>query len=671
MNFPFFSNKKNKEYYLGIFLKETQGIVMIFLKENNHLELVDREKFNYTNSWENLTNDVDEALYKLEKNLDLEIKKTIMFVYSHLVDPKLGDIKPVYLQKIKHLIKALDLQPMGYIECFEAMSFYLQKEVQSSLTAILIEIDKTQVGLFTYKGGKLESKNILGRTDDIISDLVEGFEEVKKKTLLPARIILYDSGNLDDTATKILSHRWSSDFFVQIPKVDILSEDEVVNGLMNIFSEQINSEIQGKNEESPSRENFGFLINDDIGEKTPTPPEDKKTLDTSKKKNIFNELTQKIMAIAPMKNKTKFKIDFSGRMFTVAGVLIIALGLFVNEYFFHKVQLTVYLPTQTLEKKLLLDIDYRLASTSADFSESSNTTGKLDVGEKARGSLTIHNFDDKEKIFPKGTVLKTSKFEFILDTEVKVASSSLTTDGSAKLPGKSTGTVIAAQIGPESNLSKSQRFTFDGLAAATYFAVNDSALSGGSKKQIQTVSKKDQENLKTLILNKAKNKVPTIEILPEEVVASTISETEFIKTLFSKEVGEESSKLTLQATVSTTQYLYNKKLFTDKIILSLKPEIKSDYSLARENVLYVVNKITKDDRSLTVDAKINAKATIKISTDEIKKSLIGKHQSEVKEILKSQYKIEGYNITINEPIPIFKNFLPLFLKNIELKNSSL
>ena len=213
MKIPFFSNKAHKEFYLGIFLKEDQGIAMIFLKENGRLELVDREKFTYTNGWENLTNDVDEALYKLEKNLEVEIKKTIIFVYSHLVDEKIGDIKPVYLQKIKQLIKALDLKPMGYIECFEAISFYLQKEDQISLTAILIEIDKTQVGIFTYKGGKIDSKKILSRTDNIIADLTEGFEEIKKKSnILPARIILYDSGNLDDTATKILSHRWNSDF---------------------------------------------------------------------------------------------------------------------------------------------------------------------------------------------------------------------------------------------------------------------------------------------------------------------------------------------------------------------------------------------------------------------------------------------------------------------------
>src|SRR3989338_10311354 len=270
MRIPFFSKKEQKEFYLGIFLKEDQGVLMIFLKESDRLELVDREKFTYTNGWENLTDDIDEALYKLEKNLESEIKKTIVFVYSHLVDEKIGDIKPVYLQKIKQLVKALELQAMGYVECFESISFYLEKNEQISLTAILIEIDKTQLGIFVYKGGKIDSRKILARTDDIISDLSEGFEGIKKKTILPARIILYDSGNLDDTATKILSHRWSSDFFVQIPKVDILSEDEVINGLMGIFGEQIKNQIQVKkedNKEREKRETLGFFLNIDVGEK--------------------------------------------------------------------------------------------------------------------------------------------------------------------------------------------------------------------------------------------------------------------------------------------------------------------------------------------------------------------------------------------------------------------
>jgi len=691
MKIPFFSNIKHKESYLGIFLKEDRGIIMIFFKKNGRLELIDQEKFTYTNSWENLTNDVDEALYKLEKNLEVEIKKTIIFVYSHLVDEKINNIKPVYLQKIKQLIKALDLEPMGYIECFEAISFYLQKKDQISLTAILIEIDETQVGIFIYKGGKIESKKILGRTNNIIADLTEGFEEIKKKpNILPARIILYDSGNLDDTAVKILSHRWSNDFFIQIPKVDILPEDEVIISLMNIFGEQIKNEASVEIEENQKsffakassyvkttedkskdkKENFGFVIDKDVGETALS--QNSNILPKINWKNKVKEFTSKLLTIFQIKNnQNNFRINFSGKIFMTIGILIISFGLFTNEYFFHQAQLTIYLPTQNLEKNVKIELNYRTSSSSANFSETTNTTGKQEIGDRARGSVTIHNFDDKEKIFTKGSVLLSSKLEFLLDTDVKIASSSLTTDGSAKLPGKNNGAVTAGQIGPESNLSKGQRFTFDGLSSTTYFAVNESAFSGGSKKQIQTVSKKDQEDLKMIIINKAKKEIPSIKVLPDEAIASSLSEVKFNKLIFSKEVGEESSKLTLQGTVNTTQYLYNKKLFIDKVLVLLKPEVKSEYQLEKENVSYTINKIIKEDKSLTVDAKIKAKAVIKISVEEIKKSLLGKNESKIKEILKNKYKIDGYNININEPLPIFKNYLPFFLKNINLKDSTL
>jgi len=654
MNIPFFSNKKQKEFYLGIFLKESQGIVMIFLKENGRLELVDREKFTYTNGWENLTNDVDEALYKLEKNLDLEIKKTIIFVYSHLVDEKIGDIKQVYLQKIKQLIKSLDLRPMGYIECFEAISFYLQKEDKGSLTAILIEIDKTQVGIFTYIGGKIESKKILGRTDNIIADLTEGFEEIKKKShILPARIILYDSGNLDDTATKILSHRWSGDFFIQIPKVDILSEDEVTNGLMNIFGEQIkDEEVQPMDKE----ENFGFMINEDIGEKVLD--QDIRILPKTNWVSKFKEI------------RSNFKVNFSGKIFIIIGILIIALGLFANEYFFHRAELTIYLPTQDLQKNVKLELDYRTSSSSANFSETTNTSGKQEVGNKARGQVTIYNsnLSSAETLSKGALIVSPNNLKYALESEVNVASA--TGDASSSQPSTSKVSVIAAEIGEAYNLAASTKFTIDGKSK-NLLAKNDSALTGGSKKQIQTVSKKDREDLKTVIINKAKKEIPSIKVLPNEAIASSLSEVDFNKINFSKEVGEESSKLTLQATVDTTQYLYNKNLFIDKVLVLLNPEVKNDYKLEKENISYALNKIIKEDNFLTVDAKIKAKAVIKISSEEIKKSLLGKNESKIKEILKSQYKIDGYNLNINEPLPVFKNYLPFFLKNIILKNSSL
>ncbi|MBI5123146.1 hypothetical protein HZA75_04790 [Candidatus Roizmanbacteria bacterium] len=670
MHFPFFSKKEQKEFYLGIFLKEDQGVLMTFLKENGRLELVDREKFTYTNGWENLTDDVDEALYKLEKNLEVEIKKTIVFVYSHLMDEKIGDIKPVYLQKIKQLVKALELQAMGYVECFEAISFYLEKNEQISLTAILIEIDKTQLGIFVYKGGKIDSKKILARTDDIISDLSEGFEEIKKKTILPARIILYDSGNLDDTATKILSHRWSSDYFVQIPKVDILSEDEVINGLMGIFGEQIKNQIQVKredNKEREKRETLGFFLNEDVGEKPiveENRPRDHRPL--AEKSQPWVSWKNKLIAFLPKKNST----NFSGKIFPIIGALIIIVSFFINEYFFHRAELTVYLPTQKLEKTAKIEIDYRMSSASADFSETINTTGKQEVGDKARGQVTIYNsnLSSAETLAQKTLIVSPNNLKFVLESEVKIASA--TGDASSSQPATAKVSVVAETIGEEYNQTANTKFTIEGKSK-NLLAKNDSALSGGSKKQIQTVAKKDQENLKEIILNKAKKEIPSIKVSPNETVVSSLSRVDFNKTDFSKELGEESNKLSLKATVAATHFLYDKNSFIDKALALLKPEVKKEYQLEKENISYTINKIDKKDNQLIVNAKIKAKAVIKVSGTEIKKSVLGKNESKLKEILKSQYKIDGYNLIIKEPLPLLKNYLPFFLQNINLKNSSL
>ncbi len=663
MKIPFFSKKEQKEFYLGIFLKEDQGVLMTFLKtEEGELELVDREKFIYTNGWENLTDDVDDTLYKLEKNLDKEIKKTIVFVYSHLIDEKIGDIKPVYLQKIKQLIKTLELQAMGYIECFEAIGFYLEKNEQISLTAILIEIDKTHVGIFVYKGGKIESKKILARSNDIIADLSEGFEEVKKKTILPARIVLYDSGNLDDTATKILSHRWSSDYFVQIPKVDILSEDEVISGLMGIFGQQIKNPVQvskDDNKEKEKREALGFFLNTDVGEKP--------IIIKEKKENKFQEVRNKLMFLLQIK---KNSFNFSGKIFPVIGIIIILTGFFINEYIFHQAQLTVYLPTQKLEKTVTIDIGYKVSSASADFSETTNTTGRQEIGNKARGEVTIYNsnLSSAEILAQKTVIAAPNNQKFVLESEVKIASA--TGDASSVQPATAKVSVVAAEIGEEYNASANTKFAIEGKSK-NLLAKNEAALTGGSKRQIQTVAKKDQEDLLGIILNKAKKEIPSIKVSSGEIAAQSLSTVDFSKTDFSKEIGEESNKISLKATVSTTNFLYDKNIFTSKVLVLLKPELKKDYQLQKENISYTVNKIDKKDNRLIIDAKIKAKAVVKVSDMAIKKSVLGKNQSELKEILKSQYKIDGYNIVIKESLPILKNYLPFFLQNINLKNSSL
>lgn len=671
MKLPFFSNNsKSSDTYFGLFLKEEEGVALLLTIDQGKVVIKNKERFSYTNGWENIIEDVDEVLYKLEKNKSGQISKTIFFIYSHFIDDQTKDIKKPYLTKIKEMVKNLELEAMGYIECFEAVTYYLEKKEEAPLTGVLLELDKKQLSIFVYKGGKLTYKKSLARTDNILDDFNASIGEIKGKAMLPSKIILYDSDNIDETAAKIVGHRWSEDHFVQIPKIEILKDDEVIQGLVGVFSGQVKGkETNIIEQKTMSEDSFGFVVGQDVSQ-TKEVVKDEKALNDNKGLKILPTLPKFPKVSFPKIPKINFGF-LKGRTAIVLGLIIIILALFLNEYFFHKAKLTIFLPYQPINKSIQEEVVYSTSSSSAVFSDSIATTGKKDIGDKAKGSVNVHNFDDKEKIFSKGTVLQVSNLKFILDGDVKVASSSLAADGSAKLPGKTGGTITAVDIGPESNLSKGQRFSIDDLSTSEYFAINDSALTGGSRKVIRTVSKADQDKLEQKVLNKAKKQEDNPKFSKNETVISDLSLTEITKSDYSKEVGEEADKVTLTATTETTFFAYNKDNLIKKILDDLNNDVKQGFSLNKENLNYKLVKVEKKEENILMKIEIKSKAVRKFDTNTAFNKIIGKNKNDMEKTLRSEFSIQGYDLVNNEPIFLLKNILPFFKKNIELKISSL
>lgn len=55
MKLPFFLNQSaKKDVYLGLFLKEEEGIALVMINEQGMLVIKEKENFKYTNGWENL-----------------------------------------------------------------------------------------------------------------------------------------------------------------------------------------------------------------------------------------------------------------------------------------------------------------------------------------------------------------------------------------------------------------------------------------------------------------------------------------------------------------------------------------------------------------------------------------------------------------------------------------
>lgn len=687
MKIPFFKRPGSKsKKYLVLFLKETEGAGFVIDERAGKYFIVEKEKFTYSNGWDNLVEDVDEMIFRLENKLKIQLDETMFLIYSHLIDEKTKEIKKIYLGRIKEIVKNLELKALGYVECFEAVANFLERKEELPLTAILVELDKSNLGVFIYKGGRVSYSKILPRSGNLSEDLMVSFNELKGKFLLPSRIILYNSKDLDDESTRILSYKWSDDLFIQLPRVEIIKEEEVFEGLVRVFEEQLNKRevnIQ-PSKDFAQKEVLGFIVGGDVTERTShLPPPKENPLPPEKK---FNPPSQNnfLTKIKGSFGKIRLPMNFfSKRLSILIGVVIIVLAIFLNEYFFHKSKLTIFVPAKAIDKSLEVKgylgsiteedgLPISIATFSADFSESKATTGKREIGEKARGEVTVHNFDDREKTFSKGASLEANGLSFILDDEVKVASSSLTSDGSAKLPGKSKVKITASVIGPESNLGKSTRFKVEDLSTSLCFAINDNALAGGTKKEVRTVAKKDIDDLKSIVLDKSKKQNQTAKKLPPgNKFIEDLTETKLADLKFSKELGEEADSVKLQTSAKTTAYYYSEKKLTEDIVNLLKKNLQSGFKIEKEKLTYKITDVEENDEEIILSLDVKAKEVRDIVYEDALKKIFGKSENDLKKILKDSYGVDGYELSIQQPLPIFKDKLPLFEKNIDFKISSL
>ena len=237
---PFTLFKKSSKGYIGLLLRETDGIIM-YLEVNpatGSLEKIDSEKFALTSRWDHLADDVDDALYKLEVRTKKTFDDIIFFVYSHLVEPDTHEIKKLHLASIKNLVKSMELKPLGFIEVYEAYLKYMLSRDRQPLTSVVVESDDTVLTVFTYQSGALVSQISANRKKSFTSDLSEALAAVKETVELPPSIILLPSKDGQEGAD-LVEYSWDEKLFGHQPSILVVTEDEMVNSLITTFSAQI------------------------------------------------------------------------------------------------------------------------------------------------------------------------------------------------------------------------------------------------------------------------------------------------------------------------------------------------------------------------------------------------------------------------------------------------
>ena len=353
------------------------------------------------------------------------------------------------------------------------------------------------------------------------------------------------------------------------------------------------------------------------------------------------------------------------------GLFLIIIAFFGIEYFFHKTEVILTLPSQSIEDTLSIDdIDPEISTKSASFETSKKTTGKKEIGESAKGEVTIHNFDSNEAEFSGGIKLTAENLTFILDTDTKVASASLTSDKKAKIPGQTKAKVTADNIGSEYNLEANKTFKISDLPESDYFAINESAISGGTKKEVKTVSEEDIASLEEDITEKAK-------VLSEDEIDETFKKKntivdqlggiELSNLVYDKKLGEEATTLGLKAKADIKYFGLNKDEIKKRIAKDLKNQIEKNFVIENENINYSIIQAEDLDGSYEFELDVKAKASEKVDISKIRDIIVRKNIDNITKDVEENYNAKKVELDISHPISFLKNWSSIFKKNIDLK----
>jgi len=669
MKLPFLTENKPKgEVYCGILLKEGQGACFVYEKRATSVTLLKQKEFQYSDGWEHIVDDIDETLSLIEQDLGKQtiISQCVFFVFAHLVDQNTHEIAKPYISKLRDISKLLELKPVGYMEVIDAIHEEMEKEKQTHLSSIIAELDDTQMTLFLYKGGHKIAVQHVVRTDNFAEDMQQSLEKIAQNHILPNHIHLYDSTDLAEESSDLLLYSWKKDLFIQQPRISVIQPATISKALLNLLEKQLCEQphvIEPKDEETQPKEIMGFSIG---SEKVDTEADIE---DESKNKIHFSLPTIKVPSLPTVPRAGIVSI-------VLIPIIVIALSV-GSLYAFHRATIVITVPTEkkTAELNILASTkptkseQVELLSLNTPFSanEKKDTTGKRDIGEKASGEVTLYSYDEKERQFAKGTKLQFNSLTYETDEAVTISASQFAADNITKNPGKTKVKVRASLLGTESNVDKNKRFSVSDISSNIVFGINETALSGGTKKTVRTISKIDMDNIKSFALDKAK----------AESIAQHASENAYLllpelatvqikKEQFSGEIGEEVNVINYTATGEVTLYRIPKK--TIEVFVGKKLESNKPSGYITEKVNFTVKKQKKTetgDMQLTIGGEIIFSKSL--SENDISSSLVGKSIADGKEVIEVKYGITHMEIHSTPALPLIQERLPFWQNHIRVE----
>lgn len=678
--------KGTEEYFIVLGVEEHKITAVVAAISQDNISIVGKGESEFTEG-ENEIEAADIAISTAEKNISEQtlIKKVIFGLPPLFLDE--DKIKPEFMDRLKKIGKELDLSPQGFIEYPQAISFYLEKKEESPPTLLLLSVGRNNLTLSQVRVGKVERNVIVTRSSSVYSD----FEKIMSSfssEILPSKIIIYDEvkgTQLEELREELLRFPWHKHAsFLHTPKIEILDEDSINTALVEAAASSLIKELQidgvkitTDEKKGQAEETFGFTqsalneIKEAPKEETTAPMDD----------NITAVEKPKISLKLPEIHLPKLSFPKTPIFSFLAIITLLVLAGFSLFWFYpySTVNLIVYPKTASQQlpvgfttdaEQLQAEKNIILSNTlSEEISgeKTAATTGKTKIGDRAHGEVVVYNKTTTSKTFPKGAVLLNGELKFTLDDDVSAASASDTGEGLTF--GKTTAKITASEIGPEANSPANSNFSFKDFPQTTAYAKNNSSLSGGSSREVSSVSKDDQDSL-------LKSLSQELELLAKQKITQRISTGEkildgslhssVVSKKFSAEVGSEAKEISLNLSLKIDALVFKE---SDLTVLVKEDQIPppSGFTIdtTKTAVQITQTKIEKNG-SISAVATITAFFMPQIDKDKIKRDITGKTFTQVGNLLSTAENIAGVEIIKERNLPLFANTLPFNGNNINI-----
>ncbi len=594
-----------------------------------------------------------------------------------------GKIAADYLKLLENLCRSLKLKPMGFISNDEAFIEALGKTDSFPPSFILLHLGKKEYSVSLVYLGEVKKRLTQTLTTDFTpQDLENTLLTIQTDSALPPRILVF--GNIADAIIEDLkNYPWigkkNIETFLHLPDVEAYPtpnlfalytrsisaqsdetpsppptvEENLPEETTSIVEEESNLTIS-ETEVAPA--DLGFVVPQT--EEAPASP--KISLPKFSLKNIklpklsFNPLFLLPLALTPL-------ILLLPYLLTRAEVVMNFNPVEINR----DVNITLDSNADTLSNKT---IPAHKKTLNLNFSDSLDTTGQKETGDKSKGQVTVLNQSDKIQNVPKGSLLlHESGKQYELLTSAQIPPSTIDFGTGTITMGQAKADIIATDIGSDYDLSQDARLSFK--ENSNLHAKTSSPITGGSKRQVRVVSETDKANLNKRVTDSLDERIDE-KIKAEASLEGILPGTLFIdkKQLdFNRELGEEADQLQVDATLtlsllqvdpSKNEEIINTLLKDDQAFLNSITSVK-DFSFS---FTPTQNTSQKSTGKLT----ITGKSLPKLNLDPLRQRLTKQKISDAGKIIENQPQVYNYEIKILPSIFNIWKRLPLSPEKITI-----